>query len=92
MFAAVLGIISNVTFGTANVFYYAYLPLLADAHPTVRKLKSEIERELYQIDISSQQNTTCTSCNSKILLPTQPSSVRLLNWTWRARKPSSDCT
>jgi hypothetical protein len=56
MFAAVLGIISNVTFGTANVFYYAYLPLLADAHPTVRKLKSEIERELYQIDISSQHN------------------------------------
>lgn len=37
------------------VFYYAYLPLLADAHPSVRKVKSEIERELYEIDLSSQQ-------------------------------------
>lgn len=52
MVAAVLTILGNIAYGTSIVFYNAYLPILADAHPTVRKLKAEIEARLYDSYVS----------------------------------------
>jgi len=48
-FAGLLVIVSNCFFGLSVVFYNAFLPLLVDAHPEVRKLKlldSENERKI----------------------------------------------
>ena len=39
--ASLLFIVSIIAYGTAIVFYYAYLPVLVEAHEDIRKLKEE---------------------------------------------------
>lgn len=47
--AGVLTILSNVLYGTAMVFYNAFLPLMVDADPRIRDLKHKIERDIQNI-------------------------------------------
>jgi UMF1 family MFS transporter len=55
MVAAVLTILSNICFGCSMVFYNAYLPLLVDAEPEVRKMKALLEYTLHEAHESDQK-------------------------------------
>jgi UMF1 family MFS transporter len=50
--ACVLAILANLSFGTTMLFHKAYLPILADAHPTVRAVKTQMEQRLYELELS----------------------------------------
>eukprot|EP00158_Paraphelidium_tribonemae_P005503 Partr_v1_DN27376_c1_g1_i1_m46299 putative Vacuolar effluxer which mediate the efflux of amino acids resulting from autophagic degradation. The release of autophagic amino acids allows the maintenance of protein synthesis and viability during nitrogen starvation (By similarity) len=39
--AAILAVVGNVAYGTAMVFYNAYLPILVEAHPSIRLFKRD---------------------------------------------------
>ena len=45
-FAALLAILGNVAYGTAMVFYNAYLPLLTEADPRIRSFKQSLDLEV----------------------------------------------
>ena len=85
MLAAVLNIFSNVAFGTATVFYYAYLPLLTDAHPRVRSMKAKIEAEQRELETTTQHGagngTDSTTPSSSPARTTDPARDTLLSNT-----------
>lgn len=60
-FAAFLTIMANVCFGCAYIFFNAYLPLLVNADPDVRKLKARAETSLE--NMKSDEGPASNNCD-----------------------------